>query len=140
MESGCRAVVIGRRILVVDDEEATRSLAAACIRYALGEEYQVLQASNGEEAIAAAEQERPDLILLDVMMPNMDGFEACRRLKASAATKHIPIVFLTALGQEKDVAQGIALGGAGYVIKPFNPVTLAAQISCLLMPGDQEPG
>jgi len=130
---------VGRRILVVDDEEATRVLAAACIRHVLGEEYQVLQAANGREGVAVAERERPDLILLDIMMPDVDGFEVCRQLKASAATKHIPVVFLTALGQEKDVEQGLALGGAGYVIKPFNPVTLAAQISCLLAPGDQEP-
>ena len=138
METGCRGQGTGWRILVVDDEEAVRSLAAACIRYGLGEEYEVLQAKDGEEAIRAAEQERPDLILLDVLMPGMDGFEACRRLKASPATKHIPVVFLTALAQEKDVAQGLALGGAGYVIKPFNAVTLAAQISYLLGPGEQE--
>ncbi len=138
MAANCPASGRAWRILVVDDEQAVCDLAAACIKYGLGEDHQVLQAKDGDEAVRMAEQEQPDLILLDIMMPGMDGFEACRRLKASPSTKHIPIVFLTALAQEKDVAQGLALGGDGYVIKPFNAVTLAAQISYLLAPGDQE--
>ncbi|UCC69630.1 MAG: response regulator [Armatimonadota bacterium] len=128
------------RILVVDDEEAVRTLAAACIRHGLGEQHETLEAHDGEEAIAAAERERPDLILLDIMMPRMDGFEACRRLKRCVTTKHIPIVFLTALGAEKDVAEGLALGGDSYVVKPFNAVTLAAQISELLSPRSEDAG
>ncbi len=125
------------RILVVDDEEAVRSLAAACIRHALGEQHETLEACDGEQAIAVAEREHPDLILLDILMPGVDGFEACRRMKASAITKDIPIVFLTALGAEKDMAKGLAAGGDGYVAKPFNAVTLAAQISELLSsPGE----
>ncbi|MDH4179671.1 MAG: response regulator [Armatimonadota bacterium] len=128
------------RILVVDDEEAVRTLAVACIRHGLGEQHEALEAHDGEEAIAAAERERPDLILLDIMMPRMDGFEACRRLKRSATTKDIPIVFLTALGAEKDVGEGLALGGDGYVVKPFNAVTLAAQISELLSPHSEDAG
>jgi two-component system cell cycle response regulator len=122
------------RILVVDDEEAVRSLAVACIRHALGEQHETLEAWDGEQAIAVAEREHPDLILLDILMPGVDGFEACRRMKASATTKDIPIVFLTALGAEKDMARGLAVGGDGYVTKPFNAVTLAAQISELLSP------
>lgn len=124
----------GWRILVVDDEEAVRDLASACIKHALGELHEVLEAVDGDDAIAKAEREHLDLILLDIMMPNMDGFETCRRLKASAKTKDVPIVFLTALGAQEDVEEGLALGGDGYVIKPFNAVTLAAQISELLGP------
>ena len=124
----------GWRILVVDDEATVRTLAQACIRHGLGREHQTLQAANGEDAIAVAERDHPDLILLDIMMPHMDGFEVCRRLKAAPTTKDIPIVFLTALGAEKDISRGLELGGDGYIVKPFNAVTLAAQITELLGP------
>jgi len=124
----------GKRILVVDDEEAVRSLCIACIQHALGVGYAVSEAANGDEAIAAVAADRPDLILLDILLPGMDGFEVCRRLKGSPETKGIPIVFLTALGEEKDVQQGLALGGDGYIIKPFNAVTLAAQVAEILTP------
>ena len=127
-----------KKILVVDDEEPVRGLCTACIRHALGQEYDVVEAANGVAAIAAAQAERPDLILLDIMMPDMDGFEVCRRLKASPETSGIPVVFLTALGEEKNVEQGLALGGDGYVVKPFNAVTLAAQISELLTEDSDE--
>jgi len=130
----------GRKILVVDDDAAVCSLAGACIRHALGEDYQVSYARNGKKALEAVERDRPDLVLLDILMPVMNGFEVCRQLRASPATKHIPIVFLTALGEEKDVEQGLALGGDGYVVKPFNAVTLAAQISELLAPRGEPPG
>jgi CheY-like chemotaxis protein len=130
----------GWRILVVDDEETVRTLAEACILHGLGEQHQALQASGGEEALAAAERDQPDLILLDILMPGIDGFEVCRRLKASPSTKDIPIVFLTALGADKDVERGLALGGDGYMIKPFNAVTLAAQITELLGPTSERTG
>ena len=123
---------VRKRILVVDDEESVRDLCVACIRHALGEEYEVVEAANGSAAIATAKTQRPDLILLDIMMPDMDGFEVCRRLKSSPVTQEIPVVFLTALGRERTVEKGLALGGEGYVVKPFNAVTLAAQISELL--------
>jgi CheY-like chemotaxis protein len=120
------------RILVVDDEEAVCRLCRECIRHGLGGEHEVLQASDGAAAVAIAEKESPDLILLDIMMPGMDGFEACKRLKSSETTRNIPVVFLTALGEDKDVERGLKLGGDGYVVKPFNAVTLAAQITELL--------
>jgi CheY-like chemotaxis protein len=124
----------GKRILVVDDEEAVRSLCVACIQHALGDSYAVSEAADGDEAMAAVAADRPDLILLDILLPGMDGFEVCRRLKGSPETKGIPIVFLTALGEEKDVQQGLALGGDGYIIKPFNALTLAAQVAEILTP------
>ncbi len=127
-----------RKILVVDDEASVRQLCIACIRHALGPEYEVVEATDGEEALEALEAEIPDLVLLDVKMPRVDGFEVCRRMKSSAQTKDIPIIFLTALGEEKHVEQGLALGGDGYVVKPFHAVTLAAQISELITPtGDR---
>jgi CheY-like chemotaxis protein len=124
----------GKKILVVDDEQAVRSLCIACIEHALGASYAVSEAANGDEAMAAVAADRPDLILLDILLPGVDGFEVCRRLKGSPETKDIPIVFLTALGEEKDVETGLALGGDGYIIKPFNAVTLAAQIAEILTP------
>ncbi|MBN1460043.1 MAG: response regulator [Armatimonadetes bacterium] len=126
------------RILVVDDEESVRDLCSACIRHGLGTEFEVAEAANGEEALAAVEVESPDLILLDIMMPEMDGYEVCRRLKQSSDTRDIPIVFLTALGKDENIEKGLALGGDSYVVKPFNAVTLAAQISELLTPRSDE--
>ena len=121
-----------KHILVVDDDAAVCNLAGACIRHALGEDFQVRYARNGKNALAAVHREPPDLVLLDILMPVMDGFEVCRQLKSSPATQHIPILFLTALDKEEHIEQGLALGGDGYVVKPFNAVTLAAQISELL--------
>lgn len=128
------------RILVVDDEQSVRDLCRACIEHALGPQHEVLEAADGEEAMEIAEREPPDLILLDILMPKLDGFEVCRRLKALDKTKRVPIVFLTALGEERDVERGLALGGDGYVVKPFNSVTLAAQISALLAPDSEASG
>ena len=123
-----------KKILVVDDELTVRRLCAACIKHGLGSDYEVVEAADGEGAMAAAKRDRPDVILLDILMPEMDGFEVCRRLKGSPETRSIPVVFLTALGAEKDVEKGLALGGDGYIVKPFNAVTLAAQISEILAP------
>lgn len=121
-----------RKILVVDDEEAVRALAGACISHALGDGYEVLYAADAAEALEAAAQQHPDLVLLDIIMPDVDGFEVCQQLKSAPATADIPIVFLTAKGEEASVDVGLALGAEGYVIKPFNAVTLAAQITEIL--------
>lgn len=122
------------RILVVDDEPQVCWLAAECIRLTLGEEHEVIQANSGEEALREVERARPDLVLLDIMMPGVDGFAVCRQLKESALTSSIPVVFLTARGDAEAIEEGLALGGDGYVVKPFNAVTLTAQISELLSP------
>jgi len=126
------------RILVVDDEASVRNLCKACIQHGLGADFEIAEAATGEEALAAVEVESPDLILLDIMMPEMDGYEVCRQLKQSAETRAIPIVFLTALGKDENIEKGLALGGDSYVVKPFNAVTLAAQISELLTPRSDE--
>jgi len=130
----------GPKILVVDDDENILELAAECIRHALGDQYHVAKARDGKEAIASIERDPPDLILLDILMPEMDGLDVCRWLKSSPATAHIPTVFLTALGEDSSIEQGLALGAEGYIVKPFNAVTLAAQISELLTPRESESG
>lgn len=123
-----------RKILAVDDDEAVLQLAAACVAHGLGQGYQVAFARSGQEALDAVARERPDLILLDVMMPGLDGFEVCRRLRASPATRDIPILFLTGAGDHESVDRGLAAGGDGYVVKPFNAAVLATQIAELLPP------
>jgi CheY-like chemotaxis protein len=120
------------QVLVVDDEETVRVLAAACIEHGLGPNWQVRFASGGEEALASVAGARPDLILLDILMPGVDGLEVCRRLKASPDTRAIPIIFLTALGDEPSIDEALKLGAASYIIKPFNAVVLAAQVAAVL--------
>jgi CheY-like chemotaxis protein len=126
------------RVLVVDDEEEVRRLAAECVRLALGDNCEVVSAASGEEAMSVAARKRPDLVLLDVTMPGLDGFEVCRRLKSSLETSNVPVVFLTARGERQAVEAGLALGGDGYVVKPFNAVTLAAQIAELITDPERE--
>ena len=112
-------------MLVVDDVEPNVKLLAAKLRRA---NFTVVSANSGRGAIAAAESERPDIILLDVMMPEMDGFEACSIIKSRPQTRHIPIVMVTALDRDSDRAEGVAAGADGYVTKPVND---AALFSCI---------
>jgi DNA-binding response OmpR family regulator len=115
-----------RKVLLVEDEEDIRKVAQISLQFRGG--WQVAVAGDGEEGLAQAERELPDLILLDCMMPKLDGYETCRRLKANPALRHIPIIFLTARAQESEVRKGLALGALGYLVKPFNPMSLAAEI------------
>jgi CheY-like chemotaxis protein len=92
----------------------------------------IVVADNGEECLALANEVKPDVILLDVMMPKLDGYETCRRLKADPATQSIPVIFLTAKAQYFEVKRGIDVGALGYLIKPFDPMTLHDQITALL--------
>jgi two-component system, OmpR family, alkaline phosphatase synthesis response regulator PhoP len=88
--------------------------------------------NNGQEAIEAVAAEPPDVILLDWMMPELDGPETCRRLKADPATAAIPVVFLTAKSQEAEIQRGLSLGAAGYITKPFDALTLGQQVKDIL--------
>jgi len=116
-------------VLVVDDVLANRRLLEA----RLGREYyQVTLASGGEEAIALARGQPPDIILLDVMMPDMDGFETCRRLKAMPATEHIPVVMVTALSEPDDRVRGLECGADDFLTKPVDDLTLFARLRALL--------
>ena len=116
-------------ILVVDDEEDILEL----IRYNLAREgYQVAGAASGEEAVQTAKAILPDLILLDLLLPGMDGLEVCRSLKGEARTRPIPIIMLSAKGEEADIVAGLELGADDYVTKPFSPRVLLARIRTAL--------
>jgi two-component system, OmpR family, alkaline phosphatase synthesis response regulator PhoP len=117
------------KILVVDDEEDILEL----VRYNLDREgYQVVCAISGEAALKAAVSEPVDLIILDLMLPGIDGLEVARRLKQSTATQEIPIVMLTAKGEEADVVAGLELGADDYVTKPFSPRILIARMKAVI--------
>jgi two-component system alkaline phosphatase synthesis response regulator PhoP len=116
-------------ILVVDDEEDILEL----VRYNLQREgYQVVVAGSGEEAIKLVRQQIPDLIVLDLMLPGMDGLAVARHLKTDARCRQIPIVMLTAKGEEADVVAGLELGAEDYVTKPFSPRILTARVRAVL--------
>jgi class 3 adenylate cyclase len=114
------------RILVVDDTPANIQALAGTLKE---KGYQISVATNGQQAIEVVERVRPDLILLDVMMPEMDGFETCRRLKASDTTRDIPVIFLTARTETGDIVRGFELGAVDYVAKPFNAHELLARVN-----------
>jgi len=117
------------KILVAEDERDIRDLIGFTLRFA---GFEVLLAGNGIEAIEKAPLEQPDLIILDVRMPKMTGYEACRQLKENPATSAIPIVFLSAKGQEDEIQQGLASGALEYIVKPFAPDELADQVIDIL--------
>jgi len=117
------------KILIADDEKDVRSL----VRFVFEQRgFEVVEAANGIEAVTVARQELPDLILLDSMMPGMSGYEASRLLKETETTKGIPVVFLSAKGQPSEVAEGLQAGAVAYIIKPFPPKELVAQVEEIL--------
>jgi CheY-like chemotaxis protein len=123
------ASVAGKRVLVVDDEAPVRmicsfNLAAAGL--------EVDEAIDGDDALAAIRQRRPDLVLLDVMMPNRDGWAVAAELHADPRTRDIPIVFLTARVDDVDRQRAQQLGAVGYITKPFDPIVLAARLETVL--------
>ena len=122
-------------VLVADDEPFVRQL----VRRMLDGEYDVIEAQNGSEAIAIARTHKLDLILMDMMMPKMDGLSACYTIKQDAATKEIPVVMLTAITHElnKRVSENV-MGASGYITKPFTAQTLLSTIKPLLSPDKTE--
>ncbi len=129
------------RILVVDDEEDLLEL----IRYNLTKEgYRVDCAASGEQAIHEARNSVPDLIVLDLLLPNVDGLDVCKHLKSDPKTQHVPIVMLTAKSEEADVVTGLELGADDYITKPFSPRVLLARIRSVLRrrakPAAEDPG
>ena len=124
-----------RKVLLAEDEEDIRKVAQISLQFRGG--WEVALASNGEECLAKAASDPPDLILLDCMMPKLDGYETCRRLKQDPSLRHIPVIFLTAKAQEVEMKKGLSLGAVGYLIKPFNPMSLAAEISQILEGQDE---
>ena len=118
-----------KRILLVDD---TPDLVQVVSRRLESWGFEVLTAATGEEGLRMAQQTRPDLVLLDIMMPKMKGREVCARLKADPETKSIPVIFLTALGLADHVKAGMDLGADDYIVKPFEPAELKERISIVL--------
>ena len=114
-----------KRILMVDD---TTDLLLVVSRRLESWGYEALTAESGEEGLRIAQEQRPDLILLDIMMPKMKGREVCARLKADPRTRHIPVIFLTALGLADHVKAGMDLGAEDYIVKPFEPAELKERI------------
>lgn len=117
-----------KKILIADDERDVRLL----VRKMLDRDYILLEVSNGEEAVETARAQQPDLILMDLIMPKMDGYTACSQIKTDQATKGIPVVILTAVGHELNKKFATEMGAAGYITKPFNTHDLIDAISRLL--------
>ncbi|WP_167590590.1 two-component system response regulator [Oceanidesulfovibrio indonesiensis] len=126
--------ITGRTVLVVDDEPINTKLLGAYLKRA---GYNAIEAQNGGDALIKA-RSQPDLILLDIMMPEMDGFETCRRLKADDATRDIPVIFLSALSDTEIKTRGLEVGGVDYVSKPFDSRELLARVSTHLTLREQE--
>jgi len=115
------------KVLVVEDDRSIQMVLELVL--ARMAKCDVVLASDGIEGLAAIQKHKPDVVLLDLMMPGMNGFEVCKSAKADEATRHIPIIFLTAQPQPSSVAQAMALGAAGYLVKPFDPLKIVDQIN-----------
>ena len=117
------------KILIAEDERDIRELIAFTLRFA---GFEIELASNGVEAVEIAPKVVPDLILMDVRMPRMTGYQACEVLKEDPVTKDIPVVFLSAKGQESEIQEGLGVGAKEYILKPFAPGALTAQVQRIL--------
>lgn len=117
------------KILIAEDERDIRDLITFTLRYA---GYDVVATANGEEAYQQAQIEIPDLIMMDVRMPKMTGYEACEKIKKMENLKHIPIVFLSAKSQEAEVKTGLDVGADEYILKPFSPDQLTERVQIIL--------
>ena len=118
-----------KTILLAEDEADIRLVARLALTRA---GFDVVTASDGARAVATAVERHPDVILLDWMMPLVDGPSACTQLKADPATRDIPIIFLTAKSQQSEIARGLSLGALGYIVKPFDALTLGERVRQLL--------
>lgn len=112
------------RILIVDDERININILNTLLKT----DYRLMAATNGDQAIKAAIEGQPDLILLDILMPGMDGHQVCRKLKSNPATRSIPIIFITAMGDAENETMGFALGAVDYIPKPFNNAVVKARV------------
>jgi two-component system phosphate regulon response regulator PhoB len=117
------------KILIIEDEEDIREL----VRYNLNRErFEVFEAGSGEEGLVCISKNKPDLILLDLMLPGKDGMQICRELKRSDRSASIPVVMMTARGEESDIVSGLELGAEDYIVKPFSPKVLVARVKAVL--------
>lgn len=116
---------MSQRILVVDDHEDNRRILRDLLTAA---GYEILEAETGEDAVASAESHVPDLILMDIQLPGMDGYEATRRIKGNPALRHIPLIVVTSYALSGDEAKALAAGADAYVAKPFRPRLMLAKV------------
>ena len=116
-------------VVLAEDEPDIQLVARLALKRA---GFTVRVVNNGHEALAAVQEAAPDVVLLDWMMPELDGPETCRRLKADPQTAHIPVIFLTARSQESEIQSGLSLGARGYITKPFDALTLGEQVKQIL--------
>jgi len=117
------------KVLVVDDEEYIQHI----LNFSFGAEgYDVVTASDGEEGVSKAKDEKPDVIVMDIMMPKMDGYEACKQIKTDPQTKDIPVILLTAKGRDADRKLGSEVGADDYVVKPFSPGRLIERVEGIM--------
>jgi DNA-binding response OmpR family regulator len=117
------------KILIAEDERDIRELVSISLQFG---GFTVVHAINGAEAVEQAQKELPDLILMDVRMPKMTGYEACRQMKTIDAIRDIPVVFLSAKGQESEIQAGLEVGAEEYILKPFAPDELVKQVQTVL--------
>ncbi len=117
------------KILIAEDERDIRDLITFTLRFA---GHEVIATNNGQEAFQKAQEVIPDLILMDVRMPRMTGYDACRQMKEIEALKAVPVVFLSAKGQDAEVQAGLEAGAVEYILKPFAPDELTARVSKIL--------
>ena len=117
------------QILIIEDEEDIRELVSYNLKR---ESFAVTEAGSGEAGLKAVAKKKPDLILLDLMLPGKDGLQICRELKQSDASRDIPVVMMTARGEESDIVTGLELGAEDYIVKPFSPKVLVARVKAVL--------
>jgi DNA-binding response OmpR family regulator len=117
------------KIVIAEDEPDIRELIAFTLRFA---GYEVITGSNGEEGYLLAKKEHPDLVMLDVRMPKLTGYEACKRIKSEPELADVPVIFLSAKGQESEKEQGLAAGAEEYLLKPFAPDQLVERVKAVL--------
>lgn len=115
-----------KKVLVVDDHADIRRLIRMTLDF---EDFEVREAPDGPQALAVLQGWTPDAILIDVMMPGMDGFTLCRTIREQPATRHIPVLFLSARGHARDTDEGLKAGASAYLIKPFSPLQLIHELS-----------
>jgi CheY-like chemotaxis protein len=121
--------MVGSLILIAEDERDIREFLAVALQVS---GFDVIQARNGEEALALANNHRPDLILLDIRMPKVTGFQACEALKSNPQTRDIPVIFLSAYANQDEIRKGLALGADEYLTKPIAPDVLSQRVSDVL--------
>ena len=113
------------KILIVDDTPDSIKILMETLKNA---NYDILAATNGKRALEVATNQKPDLILLDIMMPEMDGYEVCEQLKSKTTTQNIPVIFITARDDEEDETKGLELGAVDYITKPISPLIVQARV------------